>query len=98
MSTSAIWGYAVASKPGGRPPKESGDQGTKQVRLFTDLGEKVADLADLFKISTAQICDPLLRADIEAQWDENRTQIERMKELKNEQEKIREKAQSKKKR
>lgn len=98
MPISAIWGLEMPSKAGGRPPKENGDQGTHHVRIYSDLGLMIADLADLLGKSTASICDPILRADVEALWNEHRPQIERMKELRKEQESIREKVKAKPKR
>lgn len=92
---SAIWCFPMPTKSGGRPPKDAGDQATKQVRLFTDVAEMVADLADVLGKSTAQICDPFIRGDIGELWKEHKTRIDRMKELRAEQAKLRIESQEK---
>jgi vacuolar-type H+-ATPase subunit I/STV1 len=63
----------------GRPRKDEGDRGTELVRVFADLAEKLADLAEVLDTTTAQICDPLLRHDIEAKHAKYKPQIDEVK-------------------
>lgn len=50
---------------GGRPKKDDGEQGTRQVRVFDDIAEMLADLSLVHPKSTAQILDPLIRPEVE---------------------------------
>lgn len=63
----------------GRPRKEDGDAGTKQIRVFDDLGEMIADLSEVLPKSTAQICDPLLRPEITKLCEKYKPQITAIK-------------------
>lgn len=63
----------------GRPPKSAGDAGTKQVRVFEDLAEMLSDLSLVHPKSTAQILDPLIRAEVEDLHEKYRPQIEKAK-------------------
>lgn len=85
-------GSPMGRARGGRPPKDAGSQGTAQVRMFTDIAEKVNDLADLWGQSTAQVLDPITRAEIETLWNRNKADIEKMKELNRQQDEIRRQA------
>jgi len=98
MRTSAIMDFTMPPKKGGRPQKDAGEQGTAQVRIYTDLAEKIYDLADLLDRTAASICDPILRAEVEEQWEEHRAAIEKMRALRKQQEEIREKTAAKKQR
>lgn len=82
-------GGIMSRARGGRPPKDAGNQGTGQVRVFADIAEKVVDLADLWGQSTAQVLDPLTRSQIELLWERNKADIEKMKELNRQQDEIR---------
>jgi hypothetical protein len=48
----------------GRPLESEGDQATKQVRIFKDLADMLSDLALVHPKVTAQILDPLIRAEV----------------------------------
>ncbi len=48
---------------GGRPKKGEEAQETRQIRVFNDVAEMLADLALVHPRSTAQILDPLIRAE-----------------------------------
>lgn len=63
----------------GRPPKHSGDQGTKQVRVNEDLAEMLSDLSLVHPKSTAQILDPLIRAEVEELHKKHLPKIEEAK-------------------
>ena len=56
----------------GRPRKDEGERGTELVRVF-------ADLAEVLDTTAAQICDPLLRHDIEAKHAKYKPQIDEVK-------------------
>lgn len=63
----------------GRPPTKEGDAGTKLVRVADDLAEKLSDLSLVHPKKTAQILDPLIRAEIEKLHEDYRPQIEAAK-------------------
>jgi FtsZ-binding cell division protein ZapB len=64
---------------GGRPKKEDGDQETRQVRVFGDVADKLADLALVYPKTTAQVLDPLIRAEVEALHEKYKPLIEEAK-------------------
>jgi len=64
---------------GGRPKKSDGEQETRQIRVFGDIADMLADLSLVHPKSTAQICDPLLRAEITELHERYREQIDAAK-------------------
>lgn len=63
----------------GRPPKNAGDRGTKQVRVFEDIADMLSDLSLVYPQSTAQILDPLIRAEVEELHEKYLPKIEEAK-------------------
>jgi hypothetical protein len=51
---------------GGRPPRDAGDQATRQVRVFSDLAEMIAEVVEVVDVASANLLDPILRPDVEA--------------------------------
>lgn len=60
----------------GRPKAGEGDLGTKQVRLYADLAEMIADLIEVEGGTTAALCDPLLRPQVAARWKQREAEIQ----------------------
>lgn len=69
----------MAKGKGGRPRKDEGDNGTRQVRVFEDIAAMLADLALVHPKSTAQLCDPLLRPEITELHKKYKLQIDAAK-------------------
>lgn len=64
---------------GGRPRESDGDQGTRQVRVFEDLADKLGWLTRINGGNAAQILDPLIRPSIESAFKMIEADVERIK-------------------
>lgn len=64
---------------GGRPKTGQGEQGTRQIRVFDDLADKLSWIVRVLDTSTAQLLDPMIRADIESLYQRHEPAILRIK-------------------
>jgi hypothetical protein len=71
----------MASTQRGRPPKDE-DEGTRMVRLYTDLADMIGWIVKLSGkkgYTAAQLVDPLLRPQIVARYDQIKPQVDKIK-------------------
>lgn len=76
----------MAKHPGGRPTREEGDGGTEMVRINRDLARMIAlivryDKLRGGKMTSAKLCDPLLRPGIAGRYETIREPLERLEKL-----------------
>lgn len=64
---------------GGRPKKDEGDANTKAVRVFPDLKEMIAWITLIKKKKSANYLDPILREQVEADFNEVKPAVEAYK-------------------
>lgn len=69
----------MAGRIPGRPKKSEGDRGTKHVRLNEDLAEMIGWITRCEGGTSATLCDPLLRPQIEARYAHYSDMIARLK-------------------
>lgn len=65
---------------GGRPRADEGDRGTRQIRVFDDVGEMLSLLVRILGTSTAQLLDPMIRPDLESMCKRHEAEIAKIKE------------------
>lgn len=58
----------MAKGRGGRPRKEEGERGTRQIRAFEDIADMLGWICHFEGGSVAQILDPMLRAQVAARY------------------------------
>lgn len=64
----------------GRPKAEEGESGTGHVRVFEDIRDMLSDITLVrTDLTTAQILDPLVRAEVTQLWEKHRVQIDAAK-------------------
>lgn len=66
----SLLGVTMPTGRGGRPRKEEGDANTKAVRVFPDLKEMIAWITLIKKKKSANYLDPILRAQVTADYEE----------------------------
>ena len=71
----------MAKGRGGRPKKEDGDSATRQIRVFADLADMMADIIDVEGGSVANLVDGWLRHQVTAKHTALKPLIDQMKKL-----------------
>lgn len=59
--------------------KKSDEKSTHQIRVNADLGEMIAWIARVEDTTTAQLLDPMLRAQIQARYKRHEVVIDKLK-------------------
>lgn len=77
-----VSGRVVSKKKPGRPKKGEGESDTRLIRVFPDIAEMIAWIAEMQDIKTANLVDPILRPAILMRYEQIRPEIEAMKKLK----------------
>lgn len=72
-----LWGARMAKT--GRPTTGEGDRGTRQVRVMEDIAEMCGWIVRVEGGTTAQLLDPMVRAEIEARYERHRAAIEKIR-------------------
>lgn len=63
----------------GRPKLDDSDRGTKQVRVFEDLAEMISWIVRIEGGTTANLLDPMIRAEVESRYERHRAAIEKIR-------------------
>jgi hypothetical protein len=63
----------------GRPLSSEGERGTKQVRIMEDLAEMCSWIVRVEGGTTAQLLDPMVRAEVEARYERHKAAIEKIR-------------------
>ncbi len=69
----------MAKGRGGRPRKEDGDSSTRQVRVFADLADMMAEIIDVEGGTVANLVDGWIREKVVAKHTVLKPLIEQMK-------------------
>lgn len=69
----------VPKPTAGRPPRDEGDRGTRQIRVFEDLGEMISWIIRVEGGTTANLLDPMIRAQILARYTKHQDVIAKLK-------------------
>lgn len=77
---------------GGRPRKDEGDHGTRQVRVFEDIAEMVSWIVRVEGGTTAKVIDPLVRAQLTVRYLKHKDVIDKIKKAEDEARRVEEEA------
>lgn len=70
----------MAKTTAGRPPKDEGEKGSRQVRVMDDVGEMISWIIRVEGGTTATLLDPMIRAQVTARYKKHEVVIQKIKE------------------